>query len=298
MLSILIPIYNYDVRNLTCALLINARKLDVPFEIILADDASDEQFRAQYGELTDNKEVTLIQNETNMGRARIRNMLADKAQYDYLLFLDCDAGWKDQVYFQKYRQKIDEIQHFPCSKGFAINGGLAYRSEAPDDQHLLRWHYGKQREEKKATERELHPYHGFTPFNLLITKSVFNTCRFDERFTTYGNEDTLFGAAMQEQNIPIYHIDNPLYHDGLDTDEVYMDKIDSAVKNLAENPQTAKLSDSKLFNTYLRIKKLRLVWAVKLFYHLFQKHIKKQIYDRYSMLALDLYKLGTLCEQM
>ena len=45
MLSILIPVYNYDCSELVAALDKQAVRLNINYEILVADDASEESFR-------------------------------------------------------------------------------------------------------------------------------------------------------------------------------------------------------------------------------------------------------------
>ena len=91
MLSILIPIYNYDVTQLVTQLHQQATATHQPFEIITIEDGSVKHI-AENDLLRDLPNVTHIVREKNIGRSAIRNQLADMAQYDYLLFIDCDAN--------------------------------------------------------------------------------------------------------------------------------------------------------------------------------------------------------------
>ena len=90
-LSILIPCYNWDVQSLINhlhSLCVNSQKLN-KFEIICIEDASKECFsNDQISELSNVKYKKLTQ---NIGRAKIRNLMAQKAQYEWLLFIDADS---------------------------------------------------------------------------------------------------------------------------------------------------------------------------------------------------------------
>ena len=80
MLSILIPVYNFDVRVLVEELHRQALGLSLPAEILCFDDGSAEQWK------TLNREVALLSSvrykewPENLGRSRIRNALADAAR--------------------------------------------------------------------------------------------------------------------------------------------------------------------------------------------------------------------------
>ena len=92
MLSILIPTYNYDCTRLVGDLHRQAERLGVAYEIIVADDASPiPTYKERNRAINALAHCRLIELEENVGRARIRNRLADEAQHEWLLFMDADA---------------------------------------------------------------------------------------------------------------------------------------------------------------------------------------------------------------
>ena len=297
MLSVLIPIFNYDVNPLVNALDHQLARAGINYEIILADDCSDNsEFRKRNASLAQLGSVQYIQNQTNMGRAKIRNLLAEKAQFPYLLFIDCDAMIKNQDYIKKYLNAIEKMrpQHY-----FIINGGIAYRNEKPDNQYFLRWYYGKRREEESAEQRNKRPYHHFTPFNVVISKNIFDTIQFDEQLTTYGHEDTLFGFQIQQKNIPYLHIDNPLYHEGLDTNEEYLKKIRLSIDNLIyisdnQNINHSFLKENRLLKTYQQCKKMGLAKLMGRNYERKAEKMQEHLSQKPCMSLIDLYKLSYL----
>ena len=92
MLSILIPIYNFAVKELVNELSSKAESFNIPFEILCIDDKSKANYLELNKDLGKIKGVSYQQLENNIGRSAIRNLLSDKAQFDYLLFLDCDIS--------------------------------------------------------------------------------------------------------------------------------------------------------------------------------------------------------------
>ena len=92
MLSILIPTYNCDCTRLVKELYSQAEHADVDYEIIVADDASPMvEHKMKNREINALPHCRLIELEENIGRARIRNRLADEARHEWLLFMDADA---------------------------------------------------------------------------------------------------------------------------------------------------------------------------------------------------------------
>ena len=90
MLSILIPTYNYNIFPLVTELVNQAKVLKIEFEIITIDDGSN-QFQIENHKINhlENCSYTVLSN--NIGRSSIRNLLAKKAKFKWLLFLDADG---------------------------------------------------------------------------------------------------------------------------------------------------------------------------------------------------------------
>ena len=84
MISILIPTYNAVCLPLIEKVHSQAVALQIPFEILLADDASCEDIRQQNRKIAEWQGCRYLQKEENQGPARTRNYLASEAQYPYL----------------------------------------------------------------------------------------------------------------------------------------------------------------------------------------------------------------------
>ena len=172
MLSILIPTYNYDCYDLVKELHRQALECNIEFEIIVADDCSNIEFtRLQLINLLSN--CQLIKPLQNLGRAKIRNFLADQSQYNHLLFLDSDSFPASDDFIKKY------IEFIP--RNITILGGRIY-NESQDEHHTLLTKYGITRERNKnILVKSTAP---FTSPNFLIPKNIFNTIKFNENLTT------------------------------------------------------------------------------------------------------------------
>lgn len=295
MLSVLIPTYNINLHPLVSELQAQFNNGQVKYEIIIEDDASsDKSIQYHNSLLGELDNITYIEHSENLGRSKSRNHLADIARYPYLLFLDCDARIKKPSYIAHYLHFISVKKD--QNPEFAVSGGLSYRDDLPEKSKHLRYKYGIKREVRSAKERNEHPYDHFTPFNMLISKSVFKKCRFDETLTDYGYEDTFFGLALEEAEIPLYHIDNELYHDGLDDNRDFLAKTEESVRNLDKLYKAGKVSEhflaqSHLLQTWKRLSEQR---SGKLFFRCLQlcKNILITMMLKYNSLkAMDLYKL-------
>lgn len=286
MLSILIPVYNVDVTPLVHTLCQQGEHALQEFEIICIDDASkDSTIQQKNRTLHQLSSVTYIELEQNIGRGKIRMLLAEKAQFEALLFMDCDMKIISDEYLKKYAQHINKK---------AVIGGIAYQQNPPKDLSLmLRWKYGIQREQKSASERNRMRFSHFVASNLLINKKLFMTLPVDNDIIGYGHEDTLLGLKLLKLSTPLSHIDNPVEHLGIDSAAVFLEKSKSGTANLA----TLYLkgicsSEIRLINTYETIKAFGMVWptfqVLKQLLQRFENNLKS---TNPAIRLFDLWKL-------
>jgi glycosyltransferase involved in cell wall biosynthesis len=289
MLSILIPVYNYNITSLVSELQKQAKETFADFEIIVMEDGSNEY-------LKENKEIEKLENcfyevcNKNIGRSAIRNRLADKAKYEHLLFMDCDAEVHSPYFIEKYEAF--------CREECVVIGGTAYDAEESNPEFSLRLKYGRMREARPANERGKN---NFATFNFLISKSIFNKVRFDETLKEYGHEDMLFGHELKRLNYEFIQIENPLIHKGLDNNEIFLKKTESATANLLRLYHSGKYlylpETSKLLSHYLLVKKLHLTKIAAFKFNIFKNALKKQLTGKNpSLLLFDIYKLLYICK--
>jgi len=290
MLSILIPIYNFDVSKLVQQLHQQGLQLSIPFEIQLLDDASTLSI-PQNAQLAELPHVYYTPLPQNVGRAKIRNLLAQEANYPYLLFMDGDSMPISEKYLANYVKRLHPTK--------LLYGGRVYQTYRPKaDSLLLHWKYGTHREAKDAQIRCQAPYQSFMTNNFLIPKQLFMPIGFDESILQYGHEDTLFGIQLEKANIAIQHIDNPLMHIGLENNQVFINKTQKAIENLYKlDLKHAFEKKIKLLNYYKLVKRFKMTtFAMKLNKKL-QKPILKNLKSSNPNLRLfDLYKLFYLIE--
>lgn len=290
MLSILIPIYNFDVRNFVYDLHKYAEKTGEVYEIILVDDASDTNYRELNKELQSLSNTEYIQLNSNIGRSGIRNFLVEKSNFEYLFFADCDSMIHNKDFIKKYTEH--------CKGKVVICGGRIYEEEKPFcSKEYLRWYYGKKRESKTADERNKFPNRSFMTNNYVISKSIHNAVKFDEKISQYGHEDTLFGIELKRKGINIKHINNSLIHIGLEKNTDFISKTKKGIDNLSyliNNYNYSELyEDIKLLRIYK--KSLSLSFFIILFFNIIKKIIELNLKSRYPLIKLfDFYKLGYL----
>jgi Predicted glycosyltransferases len=291
MISICIPIYNYDVRPLVNDLTKQIQFIfEQEVEIILIDDASDEEFRNKNNSLQQLHEYILL--PKNIGRSRIRNLFLQYATQPYLLFLDCDSSVElNPNFVQNYLNTINNHRPKICY------GGRIYPKNCPSTEQRLSWKYGTLIESQPATIRQQNPKIGFQSNNFIIHRSVFQDILFDEDLKQYGHEDTLFGIELARRNILIHHIENPVLNHHIEDHSTYINKNRLATENLAQLINQGKIkkedySRIRLLTFYQKIKS----WGIiPLFYTLFQRNealILNQLKGENPNLTLfNLYKL-------
>lgn len=224
-LSILIPIYNFDVKNLVEDLHLQCKELDIDFEIVLVDDFSKSDFHKENETLESFSNVTYEQLKENVGRSKIRNYLLQKATYENCLILDCDVAIVSSSFIKNYLDAVKE--------NTVVVGGHIYQKNQPKDKSLmLHWKYGTQVECKSLKERLKKPNDSFMTNSFLIQKKVCNKVKFDESLVKYGHEDTLFGIELELNRIQIKHIENPVLHLGLKSTKEFLRGEKEAISNL------------------------------------------------------------------
>ena len=295
-LSICVPVYNWEVTRLVRELHEQASQINIPFEIVVADDCST-VFRQENKRASEElSSARYLLMEQNVGRARIRNILVEKATYDWLLFMDCDVEVCSESYVKDYWEQRRAAQ--------LIVGGCTYRDEKPSREYLLRWTYGMAVEKRSAEERNKSPFQSFVPFNFMIERDLLRQIPFDERFSQYGHEDTLLGWQMQEHGVTIKHIDNPLIHLGVDKTEIFLRKTRQAVDNLrmvyndAQTPQ-GLLESIHLLKFYGRMKQRHLVGVVRCLTSFSETPVLYNLRSGHPSVRLfQWYKLGYFLKRM
>lgn len=294
-ISLLIPVNNYDLIALVHIMKSAIGKVPEFTEILIGDDGSSNEFREKYLSLED-ESVRVIVSEKNIGRAAIRNRLALEAKGDFLLFVDADVMLTGtaESYISRW------IPYLNVSE--VICGGTLYHDTAPGDpDKLLRWRYGKWREQRKAADRNKNPYAGFSTFNVVIKKSVFSKIRFNEELKQYGHEDTLLGYQLKKAGVSIMHIDNGLMHEGLETNKEFLNKTKLGIENLSilyDNVTDKKAFSEavKLIRVYRKLKFLRLTRVLSAIFIRYRDRMEIKLdSNKISLILFGFYKMSMFC---
>ncbi len=284
MLSILIPCYNYDVTALVQELLKQLETLNDQVEIIVLDDGK-HSYNTVNKKLSDDEQLTYLQNKTNLGRTKSRQTLAEAAQFDNLLFLDADVLPVQPQFLQKYLDKLSEDFGL-------IYGGNSYQYKLIDNSKRLHYKFGKHREVRKLEERLKNPYLNFTSQNFIIKKSVFFSLNTNQT-NKYGY-DLVFSFKLKQQKIKVLQIDNPVLHLGLNHNQAFLDKSLQAVTNLVEFERKVEISMThtrlqKAYKTLTDYKLTKVFYAIiDIIKPILERNLKS---SKPKLIALDLMKL-------
>ncbi|WP_412984225.1 glycosyltransferase family 2 protein [Pontimicrobium sp. IMCC45349] len=293
MLSILIPTYNYNALPLVEAVLKQIKSEDIIFEIICRDDGSSTTMNFENEKINQLQNCSFKINQNNLGRTLNRQLLATEAKYDWLLFLDSDVIPKSDTFLSTYLKETNNNYD-------AIFGGFAYIKNNTDNSKSLRYTFGKHREEVAAEIRNKTPYKVIISANFLIKKDTFINLNAVDTGNSYGL-DYLFGSLLKNKNIKIKHIDNEVYHLGIDTNTDYLNKTKKAVATLVNLSTDKKINkhDISLLKAFNKLKATKTVYMFRNIFSFLKPIIEKQILGKQPNLFLfDIYRLGYFCELM
>lgn len=286
MLSILITIYNYNLFPLVAEMHHQCTDLGINFEILTQDDASNSIHNLKNNEINLLPNCSYVSLEKNVGYRENKNILVSNSKYENLLILDGDCVLPYKNFIKNY---VDHITAYEV-----VYGGRIHAEIAPSKKQLLRWKYGKCMEDQTVAQREKNPY-GATLFNnTLIKKSVFNSIKFDNFFKKYGNDDTLFSFELQKLNVTIKHINNPVQHDDIDTNSVYVEKTKHSLENLKllYQKQLIPKDYSKMLRLVSKLHGFKLTYLLSAFYTVFGKIVEYNLKgNNPSLFVFNVFRL-------
>lgn len=289
-ISVCIPAYNQDVSALVRELTHQIPNCGGKVRIIIADDGSQEPFRKTNTTLKLQPFVHYHEAAENMGRSAIRNYLAGLSDDSHLLFLDGDSIIDRPDFMSNY------ITALKINPDDVYCGGTHFQENKPDDDKMLHWTYGTKVIAVKHSQPGRDGQIYFMSSNFLINRILFDKIKFDEEITSYGHEDTAFGYDLKQENVKIIGFNNPVLHNDLDTNEVFLNKVEQAVinlKRLSKIPYFEEhLEGVRLVKWGKKLKSTGLSGLYKFFFGMFRKAVLKNLHGSHpSLFSLNLYKL-------
>ena len=262
-ISILIPTYNSICVELVRSLQQQAELLAIDYEIIVADDGSTAQDCLQANRtIRKLPHCQFMEREQNAGRAAIRNFLAQQAQYEWLLLIDCDMVVCRKDFLMRYAENAHRAQ--------VIDGGVVINRATPDN---LRARYEKAAEPlHTAEQRQRTPYQHLHTANLLIRR------------------DVLLGRQLEEAHVEVLHIDNPLSFEVFESNERFVSKTEEGLRTLHHFQQ-----ELRGYSNLLTVaEKLRPIAPLVRLWHTINKRWERRLLtgSHPSLKIFSLYRLG------
>ncbi|MBT8257168.1 MAG: glycosyltransferase [Bacteroidia bacterium] len=290
MISVLIPVYNFDVNSLVGLVHNQLSSCAIPFEILVMDDKSDTEFTISNSKINELHHTRYLVSETNHGRLKTRVLLSEEAQYEWLLFMDADTLPKSERFIENYLDAINDNTE-------TIFGGFAYYDKAPENKHLLRWKYGKKHEVSDASDRNKKPYKLIISANFMIKKTVLKNLDLKFSVAQYGY-DSYFGSRLKSEGIQVNHINNEVYHLGLEENWKYLEKKEQAAESLLHFYKNNLIQDhqNSLLSLFVFLKKLQLHHLFAACYKSFGERMRSNLTGNNPSIALlQLYRISYLC---
>lgn len=300
-LSILIPTYNHVCTELVESLQAQASSLhNLEYEILVADDGSTDEYTIEENRIINQLDnCRYIERETNVGRAAIRNFLAQQAKHPWLLFIDSNMDVILSEYLSNYLNQIKENNaDFEDSihiKYGVIYGGYQIKRDDETKERLknnLRYIF-----ESRCTqngdyrERQANPYRDFHTSNFIVQRSIILKHPLDERFYHYGYEDVLWGKTLKDNHILIKHIDNPLGYEHFIGNMSFVSKTEESLRTLYQFREELE-GYSKIIDYAQRLKRWHLSHLCQKLFPLFSLPIKARLTgNKPSILWFNIYKL-------
>jgi len=147
-------------------------------------------------------------------------------------------------------------------------------------------------------ERSKEEHLSFLTLNFLIKKTVFDKVIFNEKIPNLRYEDVLFSFDLKQNNVPVKHIENPVYHLGIESSALFLEKTRQSVEGLKYllnhnliDIKYVRLSKYLYFAEKTKTKKL-----LSFGFNLVKTPLEKHFFSsRPNLLLFDLYRLGYLC---
>ncbi|GAA4281487.1 hypothetical protein GCM10022260_19080 [Gaetbulibacter aestuarii] len=181
----------------------------------------------------------------------------------------------------------------------AIFGGFSYQKQTSAKENNLRWRYGKKFEEVDAKKRNKNPYRIIISANFLIRKSVFNSINSNINYNGYGL-DNYFAALLKKNKSEILHINNEVYHLGLETNDIFLEKTKQSIKVLLDLFRKQKMNQhsNKLLSIFNLFKYLKINYLANLCAIIFRNSIEKNLLGSHpNLYLLQFYKILFICHE-
>jgi glycosyltransferase involved in cell wall biosynthesis len=280
-LSVLIPVFKNFPAALLQALETEIKSHALAAEIVVYDDSADDRCFYWHQQFTEHPFIRIYKAPENLGRSATRNRLMELGRGAWFVFLDGDM-LISPGFLVNYMQD--------AASGTVFCGGI----KSSPDSTGLRACYSKVTEEKPAEQRNRRPHRSFSAANFLMPAALKANFQFPSVHTGYGHEDTHFGLQLLAAGVKVRHLNNAALHQGLDPDDVFVEKSKEAVKNLVKMYRSDALlarhaNQIRLIRSWHMARNLGVMFLIFPFSAYFENRLKS------GKCALRMFALLKLC---
>jgi hypothetical protein len=124
----------------------------------------------------------------------------------------------------------------------------------------------------------------------MIRRDLMLRHPFDERFRRYGYEDVLFGKTLEQQGIPILHLDNPLSFEVFESNADFIRKTEEGLQTLHQFRDELK-GYSRLLAHAQRLSPV--LPFIRLWHRLFRAIERRHLTGKHPTLFIfNVYRIG------
>ena len=110
--------------------------------------------------------------------------------------------------------------------------------------------------------------------------------------------DNFFAYNLYKENVPVVHIDNPVYHLGLEDNRLFFQKCLESANNRRKMLTEAEGIENinSLLRRYTQLKKYGLTTPISILFRMSEPFLKRMILKKDpNLFCLDIYRLGYIC---
>lgn len=200
--SVIVPIYNMEHLMRRCLDSILGQSFH-DFECILVDDGSKDASGAICDEYTDRDIRFAVIHQQNGGLSAARNAGLDRAQGEYVVFIDpddwIDPAGLDRMYYSAKRDNVDMLICDAWIDSDVKHVKVVQRPSAPQDHWQV------------MREMIVGPLQGWT-WNKLIRRSVYEQRHIRYPQNIYACEDQYAMCEMLSAPISVSYLPEAFYH--------------------------------------------------------------------------------------
>jgi glycosyltransferase involved in cell wall biosynthesis len=262
----------------------------IDFEILCQDDASQSGLNVFNENVNALSNCSFVSLKKNLAHRENRNSLAEKAKFDYLLFIDGDSLIIHNNYIKKYIENFADFD--------VLYGGRLHPEKCPSYNQKLRWKYGRFIEDKTTVNRNKNSYQSLLFNNTVIKKDCFNKVKFDKNIKKYGHDDTQLSYQLSLLKSKVNHIENPVEHGTIDTNLDYLNKTKESLENLISLYEEEKIDIEfvRLIQLYHFIKRTKSSFIISKIHSLIEKYLLQNLTGKNPNLFLfNWFRVGYLC---